>query len=90
LSAPFSAGLLLQGLIAIGVAVPSTPGFFGPFEFVGKIGLAVYGIGSAAAVSWVIGFHILSFIPITLMGGWYLTRMNLHFSDFKGARAETK
>lgn len=85
LSAPFSAGLLLQGLIAIGVAIPSTPGFFGPFEAVGKVGLAVYGVSNAEAVGWVLGFHVLSFIPITIMGAWYLTRMKLHLRDFTGA-----
>ena len=86
LSAPLSAGLLIQGLVAIGVSVPSTPGFFGPFEFFGKAGLAVYGVGSAAAVGWVLGFHVLTFIPITIMGAWYLTRMKLHFSDFTGGK----
>jgi uncharacterized protein (TIRG00374 family) len=84
LTAPFSAALLLQGLIAIGVAIPSSPGFFGPFEAVGKAGLAVYGVSNAEAVSWVIGFHVLSFIPITIMGAWYLGRMKLHFSDLTG------
>lgn len=85
LTAPFSAGLLVQGLIAIGVAIPSTPGFIGPFEAVGKAGLAVYGVSNAEAVSWVLGFHVLSFIPITVMGAWYLARMKLHFSDLTGA-----
>ncbi|MGH7653883.1 MAG: lysylphosphatidylglycerol synthase transmembrane domain-containing protein [Gemmatimonadaceae bacterium] len=85
LGTPFSAGLLIQGLVAIGVSVPSTPGFFGPFEFFGKAGLAVYGVSSATAVGWVLGFHVLSFIPITIMGVWYLTRMKLHFRDFSGA-----
>src|ERR1035437_303441 len=85
IAAPFSAGLLLQALIAIGVALPSTPGFFGPFEFFGKAGLAVYGVRDASAVGWVLGFHVLSYIPITIMGGWYLTRMKLHLSDFRGA-----
>jgi hypothetical protein len=83
--APFSASLLIQALIAIGVALPSTPGFFGPFEFFGKAGLAVYGVSSASAVGWVLGFHVLSFIPITIMGAWYLTRMKLHLRDFTGA-----
>ena len=85
IAAPFSAGLLLQALIAIGVALPSTPGFFGPFEFFGKAGLAVYGVRDASAVGWVLGFHVLSYIPITIMGGWYLTRMKLHLSDFRCA-----
>src|ERR1019366_18522 len=90
ITAPFSAGLMIQALIAIGVALPSTPGFFGPFEFFGKAGLAVYGVGNAAAVGWVLGFHVLSFIPITIMGAWYLTRMQLHLRDFSGtAKAPT-
>jgi glycosyltransferase 2 family protein len=87
LAAPFSAGLLIQGLVAIGVAIPSTPAFFGPFEAFGKTGLALYGVSNAEAVGWVLGFHVLSFVPITLMGGWYLTQMKLHFSDFRGAGA---
>lgn len=88
LSAPFSAALLLQGLIAIGVAIPSSPGFFGPFEAVGKAGLAIYGISNTEAVSWVIGFHVLTFIPITVMGAWYLTRLKLHFRDLTGAASK--
>ncbi|MFI5312432.1 MAG: YbhN family protein, partial [Gemmatimonadales bacterium] len=85
IQAPFSAALLIQGIIAIGVAIPSSPGFFGVFEAGGKIGLALYGLGDTQAVSWALGFHVLSYIPITLLGAWYLTRLKLHFSDFGGA-----
>lgn len=85
ISAPFSAALLLQGLIAIGVAAPGAPGFFGVFEFAGSIGLAVYGVPPTQAIAWALGFHILSYIPITIIGGLYLTRMRLHFADFRSA-----
>ncbi len=85
LTAPFSAALLLQGLIAIGVAVPSSQGIFRQFEAVGKAGLAIYGISNTEAVSWVIGFHVLTFVPITVMGAWYVSRLKLHFSDFRSA-----
>lgn len=84
IDAPFSAALLVQGLIAIGVAAPSTPGFFGVFEFFGRIGLAIYGVANAQVVVWVIAFHILSWIPISLLGGWYLTRMQLNLADLRG------
>ena len=33
--------------------------------------------------SWALGFHILSYIPITVIGAWYLTRLGLHFKDFR-------
>lgn len=80
---PFSAANFLQGIIAIGVALPSSPGFFGVFEAAAKLGLEVYGVGGRQAVSWAIGYHILSFIPITLIGLYYFARLGLHFSDFQ-------
>lgn len=85
ITAPFSAGLLLQGIIAIGVAVPAGPGFFGAFELMGTMGLGVYGVAPTEAVAWALGFHILSYIPITVLGGWYVPRMRLHFADFRSA-----
>ncbi|GAC1476764.1 MAG: lysylphosphatidylglycerol synthase transmembrane domain-containing protein [Gemmatimonadaceae bacterium] len=81
ISAPVTAALFLQGLIAIGVAVPSAPGFFGVFEAFAKLGLAVYGVGEAQAVTWAVSFHILTFIPITLIGAWYFARLGLKVGD---------
>lgn len=89
MTVPLSAALFLQGLIAIGVSIPSSPGFFGPFELAGKAGLGLYGISDTAAVSWAIGFHILSFIPITLLGVWYFARLDLHLRDLAAVRTET-
>lgn len=84
IEAPLTAALFLQGIIAIGVAIPSSPGFFGFFEGAAKVGLGLYGVSETQAVSFGLGFHILSYIPITVIGAWYLTRLNLHLSDFSG------
>jgi glycosyltransferase 2 family protein len=83
---PYSAALFLQTLIAVGVALPSAPGFFGVFEKLSTIGLAVYSVPAALATSWAIGFHILSFIPITVIGAWYFSRLGLHMKDIESAR----
>lgn len=85
IDAPFSASLFLQGIIVIGVALPSSPGFFGFYEAAGKAGLGLYGIPADLAVSWAIGSHLLSFIPITLLGAWYFVRQHLHFRDMTSA-----
>ncbi len=84
---PFSAAFFVQGIIAIGVAIPSAPGFFGVFEAIAKESLAVYGVGPDLAVAWAIGFHILSFIPITLIGAVYFAQLGLKMGDL-GAAAE--
>ena len=83
---PFTAALFLQGVLGIGVAVPSSPGFFGVFELAATIGLAVYGVPKELAVSWAIGYHILTFIPITVFGAVYFTRLGLHVTTLAGAK----
>jgi uncharacterized membrane protein YbhN (UPF0104 family) len=84
ITAPFGAALFLQGLIAIGVAIPSSPGFFGVFEALARTGLSVYAVDKTLATSWAIGFHLLSFVPITLLGAWYFARLGMHLGDMAG------
>jgi glycosyltransferase 2 family protein len=67
--------LLLQGLLVLGISIPSTPGFFGPFEAVIVAVLALYGIPNDIAFSYAIAYHVTSFLPITLLGLWSLTRL---------------
>ena len=88
IDAPFTAACFVQGVIALGVAVPSSPGFVGVFETMAKLSLPVYGVSEAQAVAWAIGFHVLSYIPITLIGAWYFLRMGVHFGDVAAAKAE--
>jgi len=84
----FSAALFLQLLIALGVALPSAPGFFGVFEKLATVGLAIYAVSPTQATSWAIGFHILSFIPITVIGIYYFSRLGLSFRELS-AQSET-
>ena len=83
ISVPFSAALFLLGFIALGAAVPSAPGFFGVFEYMAIQGLSIYGVPKAQATSWAIGFHILTFIPITLIGIYYFARLGLGMTELK-------
>jgi uncharacterized protein (TIRG00374 family) len=83
LSLPWGAALVLQGILAFGVAIPSTPGFFGVFEGVTRASLALYGVAGTSAVSLAIGYHIAGFIPITVLGLWSLWKAGLHLRDLK-------
>lgn len=80
IEAPFSAALLMQTIIGLGVAVPASPGFFGVFEKAAILGLSLYSVPVALSTSWAFGYHILSFIPITLIGMYYFVRMDLNLS----------
>ena len=84
----FSAALMLQGLIAIGVAVPALPGFFGVFEKFAQLGLGIYGIDRTLATSWAISYHILTFLPITVIGIYYFVTLGLKLSDMNATSEE--
>jgi glycosyltransferase 2 family protein len=76
----YAGALLMQGLLVLGISVPSTPGFFGPFEAVIVAVLALYGVPGSLAFSYALAFHITTFVPITLLGLWSLTRTPEGFS----------
>lgn len=77
----FVGALFLQGLIGFAVALPSSPGFFGPFEAAARLGLGLFAVEATRVVSFAVSYHVLSFIPITLLGLWYLRRLGLRWAD---------
>ena len=81
----FWATLFVQGVIVVGVAIPSAPGFVGVFESAAALALGVYGISQEQAVAWAVVFHVLSFIPITLIGAYYFLRMGIHLGEIGSA-----
>jgi glycosyltransferase 2 family protein len=87
IDAPFTAAFLVQALIAFGVAVPAAPGFFGVFEALAIVALSLYGVDRTAATSFAIGFHILSFIPVTALGAFYAARLGLRLRELQAPPA---
>jgi len=80
----FGGALFLQSLIAIMVAAPSAPGFFGPYEAAVKIGLVgLWGVEANKALGFAIGFHIGSFIPVTVIGLYFAWRLGFSLREVK-------
>jgi uncharacterized protein (TIRG00374 family) len=82
----FSGALLLQSLLAFGIAAPSTPGYFGIFELVVAAVLALFGVTADVGIAYGISYHIVTFIPVTLLGLWSLARTGLRVRDATEAR----
>lgn len=88
LDLPFEAALLFQGLIAFGVAIPSSPGFFGVFEAFAIVALAFYGVPKDHAVSYAVTYHLTTFVPITVLGLHALAQLRLRLRELREAPAE--
>jgi uncharacterized protein (TIRG00374 family) len=84
---PLTSPLLLQGIVAVGVAIPSSPGFFGPFEALSRVSLGLYGVPADPAVSFAVGTHLGWFVPITVIGLFHLARSGLSLKDITGGGA---
>ena len=80
---PFAGAVFLQSLVAFAAAIPSSPGFFGPFEAAAVAGLALWSVPKEQAVSFAVGYHLGGFVPVTLAGVYYVWRLGLRWSEVK-------
>ena len=74
---PFQASLLVTTLLVVGVAVP-TPGAVGGFHLAYQIAAEVFfGAPAERAVGAAIVLHAISFVPVTLLGIYFMAREGL-------------
>lgn len=87
----FVTALFVQSIIALGVAVPSAPGFFGTFHAAAVVALVdVYGMDESATLAFAFGYHLGGFIPVTLMGLWYAGRMGVSMGSLRATEGVVK
>ena len=75
--------VLVMGLLAIGIAAPSSPGYFGVFELVVAASLSLFGVPRDIGVAYGLTYHIATFIPITLLGLWSLAVTPIGLKDIR-------
>ena len=80
---PLEAALVLQAIIGFGVAIPSSPSGVGVFEAATLVTLQLYGVDSNLAVSYALTYHLTTFLPITLLGFWSLSRLHLRLGELR-------
>ena len=81
LTVGFVGAVVLQGILVFGIALPSAPGYVGPFEAVITAVLGLYGVGASQAAAYALTYHVTTFIPITLLGLWSAARTGLGFAS---------
>jgi len=88
---PFEGTFLLQGLLVIGVAVP-TPGGVGSYHAAYRWGVThFFGAQNDQAIAGAIVTHAISFVPVVLLGLVFMAQDNLsvgRLKDLAGAARE--
>jgi glycosyltransferase 2 family protein len=84
----FFALMLMNGIVNLATTIPSAPGYIGTFDAPGIAVLTAYGVDQATAAGYTLTLHVALWLPITLLGAYYLTREGIKWSD--SLRTETE
>ncbi len=84
----FFALMLMNGIVNLATTIPSAPGYIGTFDAPGIAVLTAYGVDQATAAGYTLTLHVALWLPITLLGAYYLAREGIKWSD--SLRIETE
>ena len=87
INAPFAAALIAQFTIVVAVALPSLPGYVGLYEAGAATALVLFRVDANRAVAWAVTLHVVTLVPITLIGLFYVNRVGLRMSELKNEPA---
>ena len=66
--------VLVAAVINLGVAIPSSPGFIGTYQWLAVSSLALFGVGANEALAFGVLMQAVWYVPTTLVGGALLVR----------------
>ena len=73
----FFALMLMNGIVNLATTIPSAPGYVGTFDAPGIAVLQAYGVPGGTAAAYTLALHAALWLPITLLGLYYLARESL-------------
>ena len=84
----FFALMLMNGIVNLATTIPSAPGYIGTFDAPGIAVLTAFGVDQATAAGYTLTLHVALWLPITLLGAYFMAREGLKWSD--DLRSETR
>jgi hypothetical protein len=81
----FIALMLLNGAANLATIIPSGPGFVGTYDAASIGVLTALGVSPELGAAYTIVLHAILWLPVTLLGLFFMIREGMHWSDFKQA-----
>jgi uncharacterized membrane protein YbhN (UPF0104 family) len=76
IQATFLAAIVLAVILQVGVAVPSSPGKIGVFQYLAVLGLTLFGVAKSSALAFGLILHLLVFVPAAIMALIFWVKSN--------------
>ena len=81
--------MLMNGIGNLVTTIPSAPGYIGTFDASGIAVLSAFGVEQALAAVYTLVLHVALWLPITLVGLYYLAKEGISWgTDLDRVRAE--
>ncbi|MBX7143165.1 MAG: flippase-like domain-containing protein [Oligoflexia bacterium] len=77
-------------IVALAVALPSSPGFLGVYQVGCVIGFGLFGISEGTAVAYALLSHVFQYLLFAAYGFYFLLNGDLTFSDLRSAVSNRK
>jgi glycosyltransferase 2 family protein len=86
----FFALMLMNGIVNLATTIPSAPGYVGTFDAPGIAVLSSYGVNPSVAAGYTLVLHVALWVPITLLGAYFLAREGIQWGpNIETLKAET-
>ena len=79
--------MLVNGVVNLSTTIPAAPGYVGTFDLPGIVILTASGIGQAIATGYILVLHVALWVPITVLGAYFMAREGIKWND--ALRTET-
>ena len=80
---PLFAPIFIMGITAIGVSVPSAPGYIGTYHVACEYSLRVLGGNLGIAKSFAIVLHLTQMVPVIICGFYYLWKNKIKLTEIR-------
>ncbi len=86
----FFALMLMNGVVNLATTIPSAPGYLGTFDAPGIAVLQAYGVAANTAVGYTLVLHAALWLPVTLLGLYYMARYSLSLRKVQAEMAQER
>lgn len=84
----WAGSLFTNSIVALGVAVPSSPGFVGTFQALVVKSLEAFEVDRTTAFTFSVGFHAANYLSVTIVGLVFFFREGLSWSELEHSEEE--
>jgi len=82
--------MLMNGIVNLATTIPSAPGYVGTFDTPGIAVLSAYGVQPSIAAGYTLTLHAALWLPITLLGAYYMAQEGLSWDKVQAEYQEIK